>query len=98
MLIDLTRVPMPPTRYDLDSTRLGEVPPDRCPGGHRLLPGKMLLSSGLGQRHYTCCQCEPPLTFAPEAELYDDLSWWFEPAQVQRREYWAEYRRRHRRP
>jgi len=69
-------------RYDPSSTRSREIRPDRCPAGHRLLPGKVTLSSVIARRNYTCRQCEPPRTFAPRPELYDDLSWWFDPQQA----------------
>jgi hypothetical protein len=80
-------IPMPPERYTRDD-RVGEISPDRCPNGHRLVGGKVLVGSGLGPRTYTCLQCEPKVTFRPTPDLYDDLSWWYEPLQVEKRAYW----------
>ncbi|HEY3261112.1 MAG TPA: hypothetical protein VGJ95_12740 [Pseudonocardiaceae bacterium] len=92
-------VPMPPDRYG-PGTSVRTVLPDRCPAGHRRNDPQVRwlhLISQAGRHRWLCFACEPhhgrEFTAAPE--LYDDLSWWHEPAQTARREYWARYRRAH---
>jgi len=94
---DPSQIPMPPDRYTADD-RVGTVHPDRCPAGHRADdPDVRWIHHAPTPGHrasYSCYACKRPdglrlgVEFRPTADLYDDLSWWFDDLQVSKRAYW----------
>lgn len=101
----MSEIPMPPSWYYADG-RSKLATPDRCPAGHRedhhTDPPVMWLHHAAHPAHpvweWTCLTCSPRPTVGPgrfqaAPELYDDLSWWHDPEQVRRREYWTRVHR-----
>lgn len=81
-------IPMPPSRHSPPS-RVGTVPPDRCPAGHRGDDPAVCWYSAVDnhKQAWRCYACDPQrgVEFRARVDLYDDLSWWHDDYQVQRR-------------